>query len=74
MVCDLGSGLSCAEGIPGMSELSRFLCDKVPNLLIESNDLRTWQKIAVKQLAGQDLESELSISLSLSNLLAIHIV
>lgn len=55
----VGSGLSCAEGIPGMSDLSRFLCAKVPDLLPESDDLTAWQEIAVKLQAGQDLESVL---------------
>lgn len=55
----VGSGLSCAEGIPGMPGLSQFLCANVPDLLSKSNDLNTWQDIAVKLQAGQDLESVL---------------
>lgn len=55
----VGSGLSCAEGIPGMLELSEFLCNKIPDLLSEPDDLNVWLKISAKLGEGKDLESVL---------------
>lgn len=45
----IGSGLSVAEGIPGMKELSDELQFKVPQKLIDKPDIENWKNI-VKRL------------------------
>lgn len=52
----IGSGLSCAEGMPGMWALSEKLQEEVPNQLNE-NDKKLWESIAGNLKKGKDLES-----------------
>lgn len=54
----IGSGLSCAEGLPGMSSLAEELKNKIPQTLNkEDND--TWETIKTELDNGIDLESTL---------------
>ena len=55
----IGSGLSLSEGIPGMSALATELLSKLPALLIESDDLDIWAKIAADLSSGVMLEQAL---------------
>ena len=55
----VGSGLSLAEGIPGMSGLAIELKDKVPSLLTDKYDLDLWSKISSDLSAGVGLEQAL---------------
>lgn len=54
----VGSGLSCAEGISGMSGLSDELIKNVPNMISIENQ-KYWEKIAEGLNNGLDLESVL---------------
>ena len=54
----VGSGLSCAEGLPSMKDLARKLIEDVPkNIRTESHEC--WLKIEKKLNSGVDLESAL---------------
>lgn len=55
----VGSGLSAAEGIPGMSALSNELQSKIPQVLSDSIDIKLWDKINKDLLAGVGLEQAL---------------
>ncbi|ROP63083.1 SIR2-like protein [Enterobacter sp. BIGb0383] len=44
LVLIIGSGLSCAEGVPGMRELADHLINYLPSRL-SSDDIRLWKKI-----------------------------
>lgn len=55
----VGSGLSLAEGIPGMFALATELLVKIPTLLSESNDFDVWSKIADDLSSGVGLEQAL---------------
>lgn len=58
IVTIVGSGLSCAEGIPGMGELGKQLLTKVPgNIPKESMDI--WNKIEKDLKDGKGLEEVL---------------
>ena len=54
----IGSGLSAAEGIPGMGALERHLGDNMPKR-VTGDDLTLWKKIAAELAAGKGLESAL---------------
>ena len=54
----VGSGLSCAEGIPGMGKLAEKLIEDVPNML-NSQNMKIWEKVADALRKGQDLETAL---------------
>lgn len=54
----VGSGLSCAEGISGMKELSEQLLKDVPSEL-SSKDMAVWEGVEEALNAGIDLESAL---------------
>lgn len=54
----VGSGLSCAEGISGMVQLSEKLIKDVPNKLKPEN-MKNWEKVEDALKKGQDLESAL---------------
>lgn len=55
----IGSGLSCAEGMPGMAQLSKSLCDRIPHM-IKGDALHLWkEKFATPLQNGSDLESAL---------------
>ena len=55
----VGSGLSLAEGIPGMSALATELLSKLPALLTDSDDAEVWAKIAADLSFGVALEQAL---------------
>lgn len=55
----VGSGLSLAEGIPGMRDLSVELQSEIPSLLSDSTDVDTWGKISLDLVAGVGLEQTL---------------
>lgn len=55
----VGSGLSAAEGIPGMNNLAKYLIDKIPSRIANRSDDAVWEKISAALAAGEDLESAL---------------
>ena len=55
----VGSGLSLAEGIPGMWELAKELQVKVPGMLSTSEDEANWQAISNDLSSGVGLEQAL---------------
>ena len=55
----VGSGLSLAEGIPGMSELAAELRAKIPALLTDKLDIDIWKKIEKDLSMGTGLEQVL---------------
>lgn len=57
----VGSGLSIAEGIPGMSALSSELQSQLPVMLVNKTDLYIWKKIATRLINGEGLEEVLHI-------------
>lgn len=57
----VGSGLSLAEGIPGMRELSIELQNKIPRMLTEDSDKVIWNNIA------EDLINEIGLEEALHN-------
>ncbi|MCL4207665.1 MAG: SIR2 family protein [Pirellulaceae bacterium] len=56
LVTIVGSGLSCAEGIPGMNALGNHLLEQIPSSLDLSYH-STWEPIATLLESGHDLES-----------------
>lgn len=58
LVIIVGSGLSCAEGIPGMIRLAKHLVDEIPKN-IKGDDQELWTEISAFLAAGEDLESVL---------------
>lgn len=55
LVTIIGSGLSCAEGLPGMDALADELCAKIP-AQITAGDLPVWNAIKEHLVAGDGLE------------------
>ena len=55
----VGSGLSLAEGIPGMGELAKELKDKVPGMLSTLEDEANWNAISNDLTNGVGLEQAL---------------
>lgn len=55
----VGSGLSAAEGIPGMAELAKYLIENVPYQLNSQFDIDSWSDISSKLSVGKSLESVL---------------
>lgn len=55
----VGSGLSLAEGIPGMSALATELQTKLPKNLSDLNDVAIWSKISCDLSSGVGLEQAL---------------
>ena len=55
----VGSGLSLAEGIPGMRDLAKELQTKIPTLLTDANDINTWDQINDDLIKGIGLEETL---------------
>ena len=55
----VGSGLSLAEGIPGMGELAKELQVKVPRLLLTLEDKENWDDISKDLTSGVGLEQAL---------------
>lgn len=58
LVTIVGSGLSVAEGIPGMAGLASHLMEQVPDRL-EGNSKAGWSPIADELASGTDLETTL---------------
>jgi uncharacterized protein (DUF3820 family) len=57
LVTIVGSGLSCAEGLPGMHELANHLC-KVVGPKLDGDDVKGWEEI-VPLIKAEGLESAL---------------
>lgn len=55
----VGSGLSCAEGMPGMSHLARVLQAEIPSKLLTCEDKQLWEKIDKDLKKGIGLEQAL---------------
>lgn len=55
----VGSGLSLAEGIPGMRDLAKELQTKIPTLLTDANDINIWNQINDDLIKGIGLEETL---------------
>lgn len=55
----IGSGLSLAEGIPGMAKLAEELQAKIPTQLTATDDISNWQLIDGLLRAGSGLEQAL---------------
>lgn len=58
LVIIIGSGLSCAEGIPGMADLASELKKEMP-VLITGKDQDQWDKVASLLNDGKNLEEAL---------------
>ncbi len=60
VVLIVGSGASCAYGLPSMRELAEHLLEVVPGDLADDEDARReWERIATGLAAGEGLESAL---------------
>lgn len=57
LVTIVGSGLSCAEGLPGMAELAGHLCNRIPEI-IPAEEIPEWDEIA-KLIDAEGLEAAL---------------
>lgn len=55
----IGSGLSVAEGIPGMQSLAMELQAKLPNKISEKTDIENWEAISDRLKSGEGLEEAL---------------
>ena len=55
----VGSGLSLAEGIPGMSDLAKELQAKIPTMLTDADDIDIWDQINNDLIKGIGLEETL---------------
>lgn len=55
----VGSGLSLAEGIPGMGDLARKLQCEIPGLLSTSDDIKNWESVDIDLKKGDGLEKAL---------------
>ena len=55
----VGSGLSCAEGLPGMNAIFLYLQKKIPNSSLSSESLEVWSKISDSLAKGVGLEDAL---------------
>lgn len=58
LVTIVGSGMSCACGLPSMADLADALCQQIP-ARASGNDLKTWEKIDSALKSGGSLESTL---------------
>lgn len=58
LVTIVGSGLSAAEGLPGMTRLARFLMEQIPDRL-DAGSKASWTPIADELASGTDLETTL---------------
>ena len=59
LVTIVGSGLSAAEGIPGMSQLADHLQKAVPQGDLDDESREIWSRVELTLLAGENLESAL---------------
>lgn len=55
----VGSGLSLAEGIPGMSDLAKELQAKIPTMMTDADDINIWDQINNDLIKGIGLEETL---------------
>lgn len=55
----VGSGLSAAEGIPGMSALANYLITEMPKRIQDQSDVDVWSGISTELALGKGLESAL---------------
>lgn len=55
----VGSGLSLAEGIPGMGELAKELQTEIPRFLSVADDVKLWKQIDSELAKGIGLEEAL---------------
>ncbi len=55
----VGSGLSCAEGLPGMHEIFLYLQEKIPNSSLSLESLKVWENISDLLAKGIGLEDAL---------------
>ena len=55
----VGSGLSLAEGIPGMNSLSSELQLRIPTMIADADDVDKWKKISSDLSSGVGLEQAL---------------
>ena len=55
----VGSGLSAAEGIPGMNDLAKCLIGEMPSLIHAQADIDAWNGISTELAAGKGLEEAL---------------
>lgn len=55
----VGSGLSLAEGIPGMSDLAAELQERMPTLLSDPDDIAVWSRISADLSYNIGLEQAL---------------
>lgn len=55
----IGSGLSLAEGVPGMYALAKELLSQIPKLLSDPSDVDIWSKIERNLRSGTGLEQAL---------------
>lgn len=60
LVMIVGSGLSCAEGLPGMNELAQHLCIEIPSRIPEK-ELPNWRKLS-QSIKSDGLEAALLAS------------
>lgn len=58
LVTIVGSGLSCAEGLPGMGALAGRLLAEVPKSVLPT-DQAAWDEVAAQLVAGTGLEAAL---------------
>jgi hypothetical protein len=70
LVIIVGSGLSCAEGLPSMSDLATCLQDDIPKKLgvLKDEDKKSWGQIDELLKRGQDIEKALTIVVPSSDL------
>ena len=59
LVIIVGSGLSCAEGIPGMADLASELKIKIPDLITGTTTADLWSNVARLLDDGKNLEEAL---------------
>lgn len=58
----VGSGLSAAEGIPGMTPLAKHLKTVIPGAALSLTEKSQWEKVSKELDGGKDLESAMSTS------------
>lgn len=58
LVVVVGSGLSCAEGLPGMGALANRLLTEVPKSVLPADQV-AWEEVAAQLMTGAGLEAAL---------------
>lgn len=72
LVTVVGSGLSCAEGLPSMGELAETLISKIPSICSEG-DISHWKNLEDLLQAGEALETAIN-KISLTPTLSKNII